>query len=537
MTRNPSNPPASAPTVKSATLDFLRAQGLTTVFGNPGSTELAFLRDWPADFRYVLGLQEAVVVGMADGFAQASGRAAFVNLHSAAGVGNALGAVFTAYRNQTPLVITAGQQARSLLLGRPFLGAVAAAEFPKPYVKWSCEPARPRDVPAAIAQAYHIAIQKPCGPTFVSVPSDDWTAEADPVLPQVKSRHLAPDPEALHALAAAIARSQRPVLIVGTAVDRDGAYEPLIALAEKIGAAVWAAPMTSRRTFPEDHPLFAGFLPSSPEQILATLSPYDLVVVLGAPVFTYHVPGEFIFAQTVIPLFQITDDAEAAASTPLGTSIVATLEAAIRALLSAIAPGTRPRPAPRPQGPRLDAVDPIPAEYVMQTIAELRETPSIVLEEAPSHRDALQRYLPIRRGDDYYATASGGLGFSLAAAVGVGLARPGRHVICVVGDGSAMYAIQALWTAARHKLPLTVVVLNNGGYGAMRSFGLRYNIAALPGIDVDGLDFVALAKGQGCDGVRVDKAADLRAALQKSFAAGRPVVVEVMVSREIARLN
>lgn len=148
-------------TVKSVTLDFLRAQGMTTVFGNPGSTELAFLRDWPDDFRYVLGLQEAVVVGMADGYAQASGRAAFVNLHSAAGVGNALGAIFTAYRNQTPLVITAGQQARSLLPWRPFLGATSAAEFPRPYVKWSCEPARPRDVPVAIAQAYHIAMQRP----------------------------------------------------------------------------------------------------------------------------------------------------------------------------------------------------------------------------------------------------------------------------------------------------------------------------------------------------------------------------------------
>ena len=524
-------------TVKSATFEFLRAGGLTTVFGNPGSTELAFLRDWPADFRYVLGLQEAVVVGMADGYAQASGRAAVVNLHSAAGVGNALGAIFTAYRNQTPLVVTAGQQARSLLLGRPFLGAAAAAEFPKPYVKWSCEPARPRDVPAAIAQAYHIAVQKPCGPTFVSVPSDDWMEDADLVLPQAKSRRLAPDHEALQALVGAIDRSERPSLVVGTAVDRDGAYEQVIALAEKIGGAVWAAPMTSRRTFPEDHRLFAGFLPSSPEQVSVTLSRYDLVVVLGAPVFTYHVPGEFTFAQTGVPLFQVTDDAEAAASTPLGTSIVATLGAAIDALVETVARRERPAPVGLARGPRIEPADPIPAEYVMQTIAELRDRPSIVLEEAPSHRDAFQRYLPIRRDDDYYATASGGLGFSLAAAVGVGLARPGRRVICIVGDGSAMYAIQALWTAAQHQLPLAVVVLNNGGYGAMRAFGRRYNIAALPGVDLGGLDFVALAKGQGCDGVRVDRAADLAPVLGQALASDRPVVVEVAVSREITRLN
>src|SRR5579883_2264407 len=211
-------------TVRSVTFEFLRTHGMTTVFGNPGSTELAFLQGWPADFRYVLGLQEATVVGMADGYAQASGACAFVNLHSAAGVGNALGAVFTAYRNQTPLLITAGQQARSLLPWRPFLGATAAAEFPKPYVKWSCEPARARDVPVAIAQAYNFAMQKPWGPAFVSVPSDDWDVEAEPVLPQTKSQALGPDPIPLRALAEALARSKRAAIVIGAAVDRDGAY-------------------------------------------------------------------------------------------------------------------------------------------------------------------------------------------------------------------------------------------------------------------------------------------------------------------------
>jgi len=525
-------------TVRSATFEFLRAQGLTTAFGNPGSTELAFLQGWPADFRYVLGLQEATVVGMADGYAQASGACAFVNLHSAAGVGNALGAIFTAYRNQTPLLITAGQQARSLLPWRPFLGAAAAAEFPKPYVKWSCEPARAKDVPVALAQAYHIAMQKPCGPTFVSVPSDDWTAEADPILPQAKSRRLVPDPEPLQALAAALDRSQRPAIVVGTGVDRDGAYERLIVLAEKIGAAMWAAPMNSRRTFPEDHALFAGFLPSSPEQVSDVLRRFDLVLVLGAPVFTYHVPGEFTFRDSGIPLFQITDDAEAVAATPLGTSILATIEAALDALIPAVAPGRRAMPTPLARGPRVEPADPMPAEYVMQTIAELRGPASIILEEAPSHRDALQRHLPMRRTDHYYAMASGGLGFALPASVGVALARPGQRVICVIGDGSAMYSIQALWTAAQHKLPLTVVVLNNGGYGAMRAFSRRYNIGALPGIDIAGLDFAALAKGQGCEGLRVERAAELRPALQRSLAVDGPMLVEVVVSQEVvARLN
>ena len=524
-------------TVKSATFEFLRARGMTTVFGNPGSTELSFLRDWPADFRYVLGLQEGVVVGMADGYAQATGRAAFVNLHSAAGVGNALGAIFTAYRNQTPLVITAGQQARSLLPWRPFLGATAAAEFPKPYVKWSSEPARPQDVPVAIAQAYNIAMQKPWGPAFVSVPSDDWDVEAEPVLPQTKSQALGPDPIPLRALAEALARSKRVALVIGTAVDRDGAYDLAIELAETLTAAVWAAPMISRRTFPEDHALFAGFLPSSPDQVSATLAAYDLVLVLGAPIFTYHVPGRFTLPSAGIPVFQITDDPEAAAWAPLGTSILATPRLALETLLTLVPRSQREPPVPRTPSPRVAPADPMSGEYVMQAIAEARGGSSIVLEEAPSHRDHLQRYLPTRRGDEYYAMASGGLGFALPASVGVALARPGKRVIAVLGDGSAMYAIQALWTAAQHKLPLCVVVLNNGGYGAMRAFSKRYNTGPLPGVDVAGLDFVALARGHGCDGRRIERAADLPAALTQAMTTEGPVVLEVLVSQATTRLN
>ena len=179
--------------VKDATLDLLRAFGIKKVFGNPGSTELPFLSDWPDDIDYVLGLQEASVIGMADGYAQATRNAAFVNLHSAAGVGNALGNVYTAHRNQTPMVITAGQQARSLLPLQAFLQAERASEFPRPYVKFSVEPARAEDVPAAIARAYYVAMQPPCGPTFVSVPIDDWTHQTQPVEARSVSRELGPD--------------------------------------------------------------------------------------------------------------------------------------------------------------------------------------------------------------------------------------------------------------------------------------------------------------------------------------------------------
>src|SRR6184192_4789082 len=214
---------ARSVTVKQATLDLLRSFGIKKVFGNPGSTELPFLSDWPEDIDYVLGLQEAAVVGMADGYAQATRNAGFVNLHSAAGVGNALGNIYTAHRNQTPLVITAGQQALSILPLQPFLYAERASEFPRPYVKYSVEPARAEDVPAAIARAYYVAMQPPCGPTFVSVPIDDWTRPTQPIEARKVSRELGPDPEAMKALVAALAASKRPALVVGPAVDKGGA--------------------------------------------------------------------------------------------------------------------------------------------------------------------------------------------------------------------------------------------------------------------------------------------------------------------------
>src|SRR6187397_258768 len=201
------------PTVRDAAISLMRELGMTTLFGTPGSTELPLFRDFPDDFRYVLGLQEAVVVGMADGYAQATRNAAFVNLHSAAGVGHAMGNIFTAFRNRTPLVITAGQQARSILPYDPFLYSKEATELPKPYVKWSCEPARAEDVPLAIARAYYIAMQPPRGPVLVSIPADDWARRCEPVAPRVVSRELRPEPRVLDAIGDALDAALHPAFV------------------------------------------------------------------------------------------------------------------------------------------------------------------------------------------------------------------------------------------------------------------------------------------------------------------------------------
>jgi benzoylformate decarboxylase len=523
-------------TVKQATFDLLRAFGIKRVFGNPGSTELPFLSDWPDDIDYVLGLQEASVVGMADGYAQATRNAGFVNLHSAAGVGNALGNIYTAHRNQTPLVITAGQQARSILPLQAFLYAERASEFPRPYVKYSVEPARAEDVPAAIARAYYTAMQPPCGPTFVSVPIDDWTHPVQPLAARQISREIGPDPDAIKSLVAALAAAKHPALVIGPGVDRAGAVDLMVKVAEKSKAAIWVSPFSARCSFPERHPQFAGFLHASPGQLSDALRGYDLVVVIGAPVFTFHVEGHASIFDGPTTIFQITDDPDAAAVTPAGSSIIATMKPALSMLLEMLPETRRTAPAGRTLPPAPTAADPLPVEFLLHSLSAAMPADAALVEEVPSHRPAMQKFMPMRGQDSFYTMASGGLGYSLPAAVGMALARGDRRTVCLIGDGSAMYSIQGLWTAAQRKLPLTVVVLNNSGYGAMRSFSQVMQVRNVPGLDLPGIDFVKIAEGLGCEAVRVTRASELVPALKRALAHKGTSLVEVIVDSAVPLL-
>jgi benzoylformate decarboxylase len=536
LSPKPPKTASASVSVKNATLDLLRSFGIKKVFGNPGSTELPFLADWPNDIDYVLGLQEASVIGMADGYAQATRNAGFVNLHSAAGVGNALGNIYTAHRNQTPLVITAGQQARSILPLQAFLYAERASEFPRPYVKFSVEPARAEDVPAAIARAYYVAMQPPCGPTFVSVPIDDWSHQTQAVEARQVSREFGPDAAAMQALATALSASKHPALVVGPGVDRAQAVDLMVRLAEKTKAAVWISPFSARCSFPERHPQLAGFLPASPGQLSDALRGHDLVVVIGAPVFTFHVEGHTAIFDGATTIFQITDDSDAAAVTPRGTSIIATLKPALSMLLELLPDTDRAMPAGRTLPPPPAAADPLPVDYLLHALAAAMPEDAVLVEEAPSHRPAMQNFMPMRGQDSFYTMASGGLGFGLPAAVGIALGRPGVRTVCLIGDGSAMYSIQALWTAAQRKLPLTVVVINNAGYGAMRSFSQVMQVRNVPGLDLPGLDFVRIAQGMGCDAVRVDKASELAPALKRGLVHDGVSLIEVMVDSAVPLL-
>jgi len=514
--------------VREAVFSLFRAFGLTTIFGNPGSTELPMFRDFPRDFRYVLALQESLAVGMADGYAQATRHAALVNLHSAVGVGHALGNIFTAYRNQTPLVITAGQQARSILPFEPFLYSQQAAELPRPYVKWSCEPARAEDVPAAIARAFYVAMQAPRGPTFVSIPVDDWNRRCAPLAAREVSRESNADPALLIAVAVNLAAARRPVIVVGAGVARDDAWDEVIELAERHHAAVWVSPMSGRNSFPENHRLFAGFLAADRARIVESLAGADFILVLGAPVFTYHVEGFGPHIPAGADLVQLVDDSSQAAWTPVGRAIVTHLKSGVRALLSGPLPVSRVAPPPRPRPAHLPG-KPLTDSYLLQEIAALRPPDSVIVEEAPSSRGPMHDHLPILCKDGFYTCSSGGLGHGLPAAVGVALARPKAKVIAILGDGSSMYSIQSLWSAAQLGLKIVFIIVNNRRYEALHEFARHFNLSRLQGTRLPQIDFCGLARAQGVAATRVTLAQELGAVLTDAFEFTRSMLIEVLL--------
>src|SRR5919199_3902521 len=476
-------------TVREATFDLLRELGMTTIFGNPGSTELPFLRDFPDDFRYVLGLQEATALGMADGYAQGTGQAAFVNLHTRPGLGNAMGAIVTAWHNRTALVVTAGQQDRRHIVLDPMLSG-NLVDLAKPYVKRSSEPYRAQDVPREILRAYHTAMQAPRGPVFVSIPMNDWDAESEP-LPQREVFHEPePNAEGLEKCAEVLAGAERPAIVAGAWVDRKGAFYDTVALAEKLKAAVWEAPLASRAGFPQDHPLFQGHLAPAQKQVAEQLSGYDVVLVIGAPVFLYYpyVPGPVVEEGTKV--LQITGDPDKATRAAVGTSVVGNVDLAVRRLTELL-PEEAGRTAPpaREAPPPPEAATPIPPAYLMHTLAEVLPDDVAFFEESGSSRGTFHEHVRPNWPGGYYNAASGGLGFAMPASVGYKLARPERPVVCFIGDGSSMYSIQALWSAAHYGANVLFVVPDNKGYYVLKGFGeqIGADIEAIPGLNLPGL--------------------------------------------------
>src|SRR5436190_3790841 len=524
--------------VRTATFDFLRARGMTTIFGNPGSTELPMLQQFPSDFTYVLGLQEATVVGMADGYAQASRRPTFVNLHTAPGVGNAMGAIFNAQANKAPLVITAGNQTRSLMTLQANLTNRDATRMPHPLVKWSYEPPRAQDVPHAIARATHVATLPPKGPVFVSIPMDDWAAEVDEdaaghQLGRVVSGAAAAP---VADLAGALADASNPVMVAGPDVDASGAWDVAVALAEKAALPVWAtpAPGGGRVGFPESHPHFRGILPPAVGPAAEALAGHDLILVVGSSVFPYYpnIPGPLLPAGA--RLVVITNDPDEAARAPMGDALVADVKLTLEALLAELPESERSAPEPlgTPQAP--PESDPLSPSTVHATLGEVFPEDGIVVLESPSSTMALRNQLRLSRPGSYYFGAGGALGFGLAAAIGVQLAEPSRPVVCVMGEGSVQYAVTAFWSAVAYKVPVTFLVLRNEEYAILKWFADVEQVSGAPGLDLPALDTAAIASGYSLKSRPVGGLDELRSELETAIPSGEPELIEVGVEPGMA---
>jgi benzoylformate decarboxylase len=495
-------------TVREATIDLFRAHGLTTWFGNPGSSELSMLENFPADFRYMLGLHEMVPVGMADAYAQITGRPAHVNLHTAPGLGNAQGALYNAFVNKTPLIVTAGNQRRDMQNQYCLLTNSDATDVPKPFVKWSAEPARASEVPAVLAHAIHLAQSPPTGPVFVSLPMDDMLAELDDTqvanTAVMGARQVIAGGGFADHIAAQIAgrldTASAPALIVGGDVERYGAREAVIALAERTRAVVWSAPLTGLSGFPENHPLYQGTLLPGAGWISQALAGRDLVIVIGSPVFRYYpqIPGPYLPEGT--SLIHLTNDPDEAARAPVGDAIVCDLRAAAEALFARVAETDRDQPEPRAAVPEPEqASAPLAPQTLWAAAGQAAPADTLWVSEGGSNEMTIAACVRPGAPFSHMSAAGGGLGFGLPAAVGAQLAAPDRPVVAAIGDGAMHYAITALWTAAQYRIPVTIVVASNAEYGILKQFAILENASGVPGLDLPGLDIVATAASYGVD--------------------------------------
>lgn len=525
-----SNRSVTLSTVREVTYQVLRELGMTVIFGNPGSTELPFLRDMPSDFKYVLGLHERSAAGMGLGYALGKGNAAFVNLHSIASSGNGLSTLVDAWYSHVPLVVTTGQQDRRHILAEPFLVS-RAVDTVKPYVKWACEPSRAEDVPAIIARAYYLAMQPPMGPVFISIPMDDWTHQCDPVAVHEVAPNVMPDPGALDKVVLALNSSRNLAIVSGAQIEEDHGWDEVIALAEHLNADVFQQPIAPRWTFPHSHPLFRGGLLPAQQPLADQLAGYDTVVVLGAPVFLYYayVPGHAIKPGT--NLFQITNSPQDATAALAGSSVVGNIAAAARYLHAQAKPRQRSVAPERIETPPPESGYPMTPGYLFSVLNKVIPRNAVICEECPSSKGDLERYLKLDQPNSFYSVPNGVLGFGLPAAVGLQLARPDRRVVCPVGDGSIQYSIQALWTAVQLDAEVIFIVLRNGDYSALKSFCDFTQVGRnAPGMDIAGIDIVKIAQGYGMRAQEVDRQEDLEPVLKEVFGSRGPRLISVNVA-------
>ncbi len=536
------------------------AHGVRHIFGNPGTTETPLLDSLPAfpQIDYVMALHEGVAVGAASFYAQAAGQAAVANVHVAPGLGNAIGAIYGALKANSPVVVTAGQQDTRMRLTGPVLGHDLVA-MAAPVTKWSVQIERADEIAPILRRAFKVATDAPQGPVFVALPIDVLEQETavEAMLPDRIWRAAHPDPKGVEAIASLILKSQSPAIVAGDDVARARATGALVALAETVGASVWFEGLRAHASFPTGHPNYRRSLPGDAAQIRKAFGQADLVLLLGGPFFEdiWFAPGGH-FPQAAA-VAQIEEASERIAfNHRLDAGLVGEMAASLTALtavLRAQASADYKSAAQRRNAALADQSAQETDAYKARLEKAWNRTPTsmprvaaeirrglpanaVIVDESITASLDLAQAFDYSGFGDYFGGRGGGIGQGLSGAIGVKVAMPDRPVVAISGDGSAMYAIQALWSAAHHELAIVFVILANREYRILKHNVdvWRQNFGAgtqHPYQQMDlvspALDFVRLAEGMGLEAVRVDNADDIAPALQKAVAANRPYLVEI----------
>ena len=545
---------------KQAFLEILKQEGVEVMFGNPGTTELPLMDGLAREpgIRYILALQESVAIAMADGYAQASGKLAAVNVHTSPGLGNAMGMLYDAMKAGSPLLLTAGQHDQAMNLTEPILWS-DLPPVARPYVKWSYEITRLADLPRAVRRAAKTAKAHPTGPVFIALPVDVLNAEQQVDL--LDTTRIAPrirgDKAAIEAAADLLVKSKRPILISGDAVAHGDALAEMVEVAELLGAPVYQECVPSTCSFPFTHPLFAGAFPRLGQPIRALLMQHDLVFSVGGDIFTLSLPSDIEPMPEGLPLIHLDlDPWEIGKNYPAKVAIqgdpkatLPDLAEALRRRLSADAvkaAKSRAVEMGKAREAKIAALrkvasaeagrTPITPLSLVASVADAVPDNAIVVDESISSGGGLRELLKPRDPKGFYGLRGGGIGWGLPAALGIKLAQPGRPVVALVGDGSAMYTIQSLWTAAHDSIPVVYVIFNNASYRI-----LKQRTLALKGFSAEDdkyvamdlvnprLDYVGLAKSMGVPGELVEKTADIGPGIHRGLASGGPYLVDVRI--------
>ena len=545
-------------TGRAAFLQLLINEGVTHLFGNPGTTELAIMEAVPQfpELTYVLGLQESSVLAMADGFARASNRLAAVNLHCTPGLGHAMGALYSAKFSGSPLIITAGQYEIGYGLQEPLLYEPLVA-IAQPLVKWSVEVTRIEDLPRIMRRAAKIAMTAPTGPVFISLPGCilDDEAELDLGTPTRIAASNRPGDDTLLQLAKRLLAAKNPVIIAGRELAQRQAWAETTELAELLGAAVYPEPVPYNARFPAEHPACMGDLSRNQPKVRATLQRYDLLLCLGADLLRMSPSSPVDPLPEELPVLHITErewelGKNYSTELALRADVLTTLQALLPMLRNLRTTDqaeqakkrlrelrsnnwSAQRLLARSQAQAQATTIPIDPRFLMLSLVNALPDNAIVVEEALTATSALLSLLPMTDPHSFYGLASGGLGFAVPGAVGISLAQPTRPVVAVVGDGSAMYGIQGLWSAAHLRLPICYVIVNNRSYRIIKERLLAFRktdrFVAMDLRD-PALDYVSLAHGMGLKARRISDPTELASALREAIASGEPNLLEVIVA-------